>query len=206
MNEDTLARAFEPFFTTKEVGKGSGLGLSMVHGFVEQSRGRLKIQSALGKGTCVKLYLPRALKEAEHFEAPLTSRVLRGGFEKVLVVEDNDLVRAQVTSELKTLGYRVVSVEQGAQALEAIRQTPDFDLLFTDSVLPGGMDGRQLAEEARKLRPTLPVLFTSGHTENGAEGHGRLDPGVALLKKPFRRHDLAAKVRQVLASNEKTSS
>ena len=201
MDGDTVARAFEPFFTTKPVGKGSGLGLSMVFGFIKQSQGHVKIYSEPGQGTTVRLYLPRAASADTGTEAE-ESGARQDGQEKILLVEDDDLVRNHVAGQLRDLGYRVVAVSNGADAIEALRQTSDFDLLFTDVVMPGGMNGRELAEMARVLRPALPVLFTSGYTENAIVHHGRLDPGVHLLAKPYRRRDLAAKLRLVLSTPE----
>ncbi|HEY4342819.1 MAG TPA: PAS domain S-box protein [Parvibaculum sp.] len=202
MPPEVATRAFEPFFTTKAVGKGSGLGLSMVYGFVKQSGGHVKIYSEAGQGTNVKIYLPRG--EAEAAEAPDRRRAAddQRGNELILLVEDNDLVRSYVDGQLKSLGYRVIAVDNGPEALEVIRGGEAIDLLFTDVVMPGGLNGRQLAEEARKLMPALKVLFTSGYTENAIVHHGRLDRGVHLLSKPYRRSELAAKVRLVLGAAE----
>lgn len=198
MTREVVARAFEPFFTTKQAGKGSGLGLSMVYGFVRQSGGHAKIYSESGQGTTVRLYFPRAAAVGAAVEPARPDRELVGGSEHVLVVEDDELVREHVVMQLRGLGYRVTGVESGLRALEALREVPDVDLLFTDVVMPGGMNGRELAQAARLLRPALPVLFTSGYTENAIVHHGRLDRGVSLLSKPYRRQELAAKVRQVL--------
>jgi PAS domain S-box-containing protein len=198
MDEPTIERAFEPFFTTKGVGKGSGLGLSMVYGFVKQSHGHVRIYSELEHGTTVKLYLPRAetSEAAEHEE--LTIANVQTGNERILVVEDDSLVREYVSAQLTGLGYHVVAVGDGPSALQVIQKGEAFDLLFTDVVMPGGMSGRDVADEIQKLRPTLPVLFTSGYTENAIFHHDRLDPGVQLLAKPYRREDLANKVRLVI--------
>ena len=199
MSAQTLARAFEPFFTTKPVGQGTGLGLSMVYGFARQSCGHVKIYSELGQGTTVRLYLPRADHEAA---APLPQQPagtdLRGEA-LVLVVEDDELVRRFATDTLRSLGYRVLSAEHGAAALEVLRARSDIELLFTDVVMPGGVNGRQLADAALALYPQLKVLFTSGYTENAIVHHGRLDRGVHLLAKPYRAVDLARKLRAVLA-------
>jgi len=205
MDQEALARAFEPFFTTKEVGKGSGLGLSMVHGFVEQSKGWVKIESVLGRGACIKLYLPKGGRAIHPVVHESVSPVATGGSEKILVAEDDEFVRAQVTSELEELGYQVVSVATGAQALEALRLANDLDLLFTDVVMSGGMNGRQLADAALELQPNLPVLFTSGYADAIAP-QGQLDAGISLLRKPYRRRDLAAKVRETLGSVRKLQS
>ncbi|MEN3976525.1 PAS domain S-box protein [Emcibacter sp. SYSU 3D8] len=198
MPPDVVSRAFEPFFTTKDVGKGSGLGLSMVYGFVKQSGGHIKIYSELGQGTVIRLYLPRT-RDADHSTDASASRAASpSGTDKILLVEDDDLVRVHVEKQLLGLGYSVVAVSSGPQALEVLRNVADFDLLFTDVVMPGGMNGQQLAAEARRLQPRLPVLFSSGYTENAIIHHGRLDPGVHLLNKPYRREEMARKVREVL--------
>lgn len=195
-----LSRVFDPFFTTKEFGKGTGLGLSMVYGFVKQSRGHIKIYSEVGHGTAVKMYLPRAsgIDDASE-ESPAESPVDFRGTEKILLVEDDEYVRNYASDQLVDLGYYVFSMKNGADALECLQQVPDIDLLFTDVVMPGGMSGRELAEQARKLRPGLKVLYTSGYTENSIVHQGRLDKGVQLLNKPYRRIELAQKIRAVLA-------
>jgi PAS domain S-box-containing protein len=198
MAPDVVAQVFEPFFTTKDVGKGSGLGLSMVFGFVKQSRGHIKIYSELGHGTTVKLYLPRAKSERCDADLAGPPSTPSGGTETVLLVEDNDRVRTHVRAQLEGLGYRVVAVRDGPAALDVLRQNAEIDLLFTDIVMPRGMNGRQVADAAQALRPLLRVLFTSGYPESAIFHHGRLDPGIHLLQKPYRRHDLALKVRLVL--------
>lgn len=198
MSPDVMCRAFEPFFTTKPMGKGSGLGLSMVYGFVKQSGGHAKIYSEPGEGTTIKLYFPRAGEGSADVYEAARPQAASGGHEHILVVEDDDLVRGHVIGLLEGLGYRVTSVGSGPAAIAAIEEHSSIDLLFTDVVLPGGMNGRQLAEAAQELRPTLKVLFTSGYTENAIVHHGRLDRGVQLLGKPYRRQELAAKVRKVL--------
>ena len=193
---EVIRRAFEPFFTTKRDGKGSGLGLSMVYGFVKQSRGHIKIYSEVNQGTTVKLYLPRA--DASPAKSAATGARASGGTEKVLFVEDDDLVRAHVLSQLRLLGYRVIETRNAREALEAARRIDDFDLLFTDVVMPGGMTGRQLADEIQLLRPGIKVLYTSGYTENAIVHHGHLDPGVQFIGKPFRQADLDEKIRTTL--------
>lgn len=195
---DHMGRVFEPFFTTKEAGKGSGLGLSMVYGFVKQSRGHIRVYSEPGEGTSFKLYFPQAQAKDEMDPFERESREVAGGKETVLVVEDNDLVREHVTAQLSDFGYRVLSAPAGLEAMTILNQTPHVDLLFTDVVMPGGMGGRALADAARLIKPDLKVLFTSGYTENSIVHNGRLDPGVDLLTKPYRREQLAAKVRKVL--------
>lgn len=198
MPPEIVSRAFEPFFTTKQMGKGSGLGLSMVYGFTKQSGGHIKIYSEVGEGTTVKLYLPRAVNSADAIYEGHVAPVIERGHEKILLVEDDPLVREHVNVLLKGLGYQVITANNAADAMDMIMQLPDLDLLFTDIVMPGLMNGRQLADRARELRPELKVLFTSGYTENAIVHHGRLDRGVHLLNKPYRRQELAAKVRKVL--------
>jgi signal transduction histidine kinase/CheY-like chemotaxis protein len=190
-------RVFDPFFTTKALGKGTGLGLSMVYGFVKQSGGHIKIYSEEGYGTTIKIYLPRADGAGEVTvvaEAP----AIVGGSEVLLVVEDDELVRKYVISNLSSLGYAVHTASSAGEALTLVAQGLAFDLLFTDVVLGAGMNGRQLADEVRKMRPDLKVLYTSGYTENAIVHHGRLDAGIRLLTKPYRRADLARMLRLAL--------
>lgn len=198
MDEATRARVFEPFFTTKDVGKGSGLGLSMVYGFVTQSKGRVEIDTALGEGTAVKLYLPRAAQAAAARDIGPIAEALSGD-ERVLVVEDDDLVRAQVASELVGLGYRVVTARNALEAMEMLCAGEPFDLLFTDVVMPGGVNGRQLADAVREMLPRLPVLYTTGNPDIVMGGNGGLAAGTHLLRKPYRRRELAIKLREALA-------
>lgn len=200
MDEKTLAHAFDPFFTTKEVGKGSGLGLSMVYGFVRQSRGHVRIYSEPGHGTTVRLYLPYAQENADNAEKVSdVSSCASHGSEKILLVEDDEMVRDYVLAQLRSLGYQVVSASNGSDALEKLEQQGDaFDLLFTDLVMPGGMSGLQLADHAKRICPDLPVLLTSGYTDNIAFRHGGAVHGLPLLSKPYRKQDLAAKVRGLL--------
>jgi PAS domain S-box-containing protein len=199
MNPQTVAQAFEPFFTTKPVGKGTGLGLSQVYGFVKQSSGHVKIYSEPDQGTTVKLYLPRLAGEAvpdSELDQPLNPEA--GREETLLVVEDDDDVRAYSVDSLRELGYRVLETRDGPSALRLLDQESRVDLLFTDVVLPNGMTGAQLAAQARSIRPSLKVLFTTGYARNAIVHHGRLDNGVHLIVKPFSFNDLAAKVRDVL--------
>jgi nitrogen-specific signal transduction histidine kinase len=190
-------KVFEPFFTTKGVGKGTGLGLSMVYGFVKQSNGHIKIYSEEGHGTTIKIYLPRAGEQAGEAAAE-AAVALEGGSETILVVEDDPLVRSYVATQLNGLGYTTLTAANAAEALEYIDGVKDFDLLFTDVIMPGSLNGRQLADEAVRRRPGLKVLYTSGYTENAIVHHGRLDPGVLLLAKPYRKSDLARMVRIAL--------
>lgn len=196
---ENLQRVFEPFFTTKGKGEGTGLGLAMVYGFCKQSGGHVNLYSEPGQGTTVRLYLPRLTGVAS--EAPIRQDrpEVVGGTEIVLLVEDDDLVRRFASEQLIGLGYRVILARNGAEALERLRSSEPVDLLFTDVVMPG-MSGRLLAQEALKLRPALKVLYTSGYTENAIVHQGRLDPGVNLLAKPYRRDELARKIREALAA------
>jgi len=201
-------KVFEPFFTTKEAGKGTGLGLSMVHGFVKQSGGHIKIYSEEGHGTSIKLYLPAASGRAEAF-VPMVEPA-RGAGETILVVEDDALVRGFVIAQLHNLGYRTAAAADGRAALEYVESGQPFDLLFTDVVMPGGITGRQLADEVGRRQPGTRVLYTSGYTENSIVHQGRLDQGVMLLSKPYRKSELAGIVRLALgdgiAKNLETGS
>lgn len=198
MAPETLRQAFEPFFTTKDVGEGSGLGLSMVFGFTKQSGGHIKIYSEPNDGTSVKLYFPRLQNEQETDSRRAAEVPLKGGTEHILIAEDDDLVLEHLKNQLISLGYRVSEAMSGPEAFEVLQTNDDIDLLLTDVVMPGGMNGRELAEYAQSARPSLKVLFTSGYTENAIVHQGRLDPGVALLSKPYTRLELATKVRRVL--------
>jgi PAS domain S-box-containing protein len=199
MSEDALSRAFEPFFTTKPVGEGTGLGLSQVYGFVKQSGGHVKIYSELGQGTCVKIYLPRLNHTArDTASAAELSTPEAAAQETILVVEDDDDVRAYSVEILRDLGYRVIEAHDGPSALRLLERQFRVDLLFTDVVLPGGMTGAQVAAQARGIKPNLKVLFTTGYARNAIVHHGRLDQGVQLITKPFTISDLATRVRGVL--------
>lgn len=193
-----LQRVFEPFFTTKDTGKGTGLGLSMVYGFVKQSAGHVAIYSELHQGTTVKLYLPRASGVATVVAPTESDNVLVGGSATVLLVEDDEAVRQVALNALHSLGYTVIEASDGPSALAVLEQRTDVQLLFTDIVMPGGMNGRALADAARQLHPGLHVLYTSGYTENAIVHHGRLDEGALLLSKPYRRIDLDRAVRAAL--------
>ncbi|MBR0857169.1 CHASE3 domain-containing protein [Bradyrhizobium liaoningense] len=196
MPAEIQQKAFEPFFTTKEVGKGSGLGLSMVYGFVKQSGGHIKIYSEEGHGTTIKLYLPPGEGTAD--VAASAGPQAEGGAETIFVVEDDALVRNFVTAQLQSLGYRTIAAADSRAALQMIEAGEPFDLLFTDVVIPGGMSGRELAEKVATLRPGLKVLYTSGYTDNAIVHHGKLDDGVMLLTKPYRRNQLAEMIRKAL--------
>ncbi|MEO8059181.1 MAG: ATP-binding protein [Burkholderiales bacterium] len=201
ISAEHLKRVFEPFFTTKEVGKGTGLGLSMVYGFVKQSGGHISIYSEPGHGSTVKLYLPRApaSESAVFAEAGQGSAMPLGGTGTILLVEDDEAVRQYALVQLRAFGYTVVEAANGPSAMAILQQRVDVDLLFTDVVMPGGMNGRALADAARALRPGLRVLYTSGYTENAIVHHGRLDEGARLLSKPYRRDELDRAVREALA-------
>jgi signal transduction histidine kinase len=196
--KEALSRVFEPFFTTKDVGRGTGLGLSMVYGFVKQSGGHVTIYSEEGHGTTVKMYFPRHFGAAQMrspaFEAAMPEA---SEGEVILLVEDNDDVRAYSASVLRDLGYNVLEAAQPDSAAKFVESDARIDLLFTDVVLPG-RSGKVLAEEALKMRPHLKVLFTTGYSRNAIVHHGRLDPGVQLVSKPFTAEQLALKVREVL--------
>jgi PAS domain S-box-containing protein len=199
MDKETLAQVFVPFFTTKPVGKGTGLGLSQVYGFIKQSGGHVRIYSEVGHGTSVRLYLPRLLGTVSQ-ETPAEKLPSPGADkgETVLVVEDDDDVRAYSVEVLRDLGYRVLEAHDGPSALRLLERQPKVDLIFTDVVLPGGMTGAQVAARARAIDPLVKTLFTTGYARNAIIHHGRLDRGVQLITKPFTREDLAAKVRDVL--------
>ena len=198
--QNLIEKVFEPFFTTKGIGKGSGLGLSMVYGFVKQSNGHVKIYSEEGHGTTVKLYLPQA---AGVPEVPATETSIAAkdhGDESILIVEDDALVRDYVVTQISRFGYHTLAASNAAEGLKIINGPERIDLLFTDVIIPGGMNGRQLATEALKRRPGLKVLYTSGYTENAIVHHGRLDAGVLLLPKPYVSSELARMIRTALAS------
>ena len=190
-------KVFNPFFTSKGPGKGTGLGLSMVYGFIKQSAGHITIYSEKGHGTTIKMYLPPAMGALPAAE-PAPAPTVEGGHETILVVEDDTLVRDYVLTQLHSLGYVTLDAANAGEALLLARNGHPFDLLFTDVIMPG-MNGRQLADEMAKFRPGLKVLYTSGYTENAIIHHGRLDEGVLLLAKPYRKSDMALMIRKALA-------
>jgi signal transduction histidine kinase/ActR/RegA family two-component response regulator len=202
MTPQVLAQVFQPFFSTKPTGSGTGLGLSMVYGFVRQSGGHVKIYSEPGHGTTVKLYLPRAHEGADAVDATPGSGTDAGGDETVLVVEDDAAVRGATVEMLQELGYRVLKAGDADQALvvidDAVAHHAAIDLLFTDVVMPGRLKSPELADKARERLPGIAVLFTSGYAQNAIVHGGRLDPGVELLPKPYTAQALASKVRAVL--------
>jgi CheY-like chemotaxis protein len=200
MSEETLAHVFEPFFTTKPEGRGTGLGLAQVHGFVKQSGGHIKLYSELGHGTTVKIYLPRYM-QADEPEAVSDHAAanLRDGRESVLLVEDDEDVRLYAAEALETLGYDVFQAAEAQSALRILDEHPGIALLFTDVGLPG-LNGRKLAEKARRRSPSLKILYTTGYASNAVVHNGILDAGVELLSKPFTTEALAHKFDQLLGS------
>jgi len=199
MDQDTIAKAFEPFFTTKPIGQGTGLGLSMIYGFAQQSEGYARIDSVPGEGTTLKIYLPRyrgAVDDGDAQDAHAPSQRADAG-EVVLVVEDDAVVRGLVVEELTELGYTAIEAEDGAAGLETLRSDRRIDLLVTDIGLPG-LNGRQMADAARVARPTLKVLFMTGYAENAALASGFLEPGMAMITKPFAMDALATRIREMI--------
>jgi len=201
MAPEVIARAFDPFFTTKPLGQGTGLGLSMIYGFTQQSGGQVRIASAVGRGTTVRLLLPRhhgaSEPEAEPPGLADAPRAEQG--ETVLIVDDEPTVRMLVTEVLEDLGYTAIEAADGATGLKVLHSDVRIDLVVTDVGLPGGMNGRQMADAARVRRPGLKVLFITGYAETTALGTGRLEPGTAVLTKPFVVEALASRIREMLA-------
>ena len=201
MSEEVARQAVEPFYTTKDVGRGSGLGLSMVYGFVKQSGGHLSIYGEVGEGTTIKVYLPRThLTPAEEDTYSEVSVPRKGAGEVILLVEDDESLRRLTASLLADMGYKVYQAENALAARKVFSQLPRLDLLLTDVVLPGHVGGRALSEILIAEQPGLKVLYMSGYTENSIVHNGRLDPGAILLQKPFRKEKLAIKVTQALMS------
>ena len=199
MSADTIERAFEPFFTTKPIGQGTGLGLSMIYGFARQSGGQVRIYSEPGSGTTVCIYLPRHLGAAEEAEREHGTKKVEGaGGQTVLVVDDESTIRDLIDEVLGDLGYTVIGAGDGASGLKVLQSGAKVDLLITDVGLPNGLNGRQVADAARSLRPAMKVLFITGYAENAAVGNGHLEPGMELLTKPFTLDALAMKVSDML--------
>jgi signal transduction histidine kinase len=206
MAPKVLARVFEPLFTTKPGSQSSGLGLSAVFGFVKQSGGHVKVESQENNGTTVNIYLPRARSEQMAHPAPAETPLQPpSGDETILVVEDDAQVRKTVVHQLRSLGYRVIEADRAGQALAALDRHGDIDLMFTDMILPGGIGGRELAREARIVRPDLRILFTSGHLR-GLRADHRLEPTDVFIGKPYRLRDLAEKVREALGHGEQKAA
>ncbi len=202
MTPDVIAKAFDPFFTTKPIGQGTGLGLSMIYGFARQSGGQVRIYSEVGDGTMVCIYLPRHLGEAERPEVvpELSSAPRATDGETVLVVDDEPTVRMLVMEVLEELGYAAIEAGDGASGLRVLQSDARIDLLVTDVGLPGGMNGRQMADAARTARPDLKVLFITGYAENAAVGNGHLEPGMHVMTKPFAMEALASRIKELIAS------
>ena len=204
MPPDVVAHAFEPFFTTKPTGQGTGLGLSMIYGFTRQSGGQVRIYSEVGSGTTVHIYLPRHQGEVDtevlRAGLPETPRAAAG--ETVLIIDDEPSVRMLVTEVLEGLGYAAIEAADGVSGLKVLQSDVRIDLLITDVGLPGGMNGRQMAEVARQSRPKLRVLFITGYAENAAIGHGHLEPGMHVLTKPFSIEALASRVKSIIADGK----
>jgi signal transduction histidine kinase len=200
MTEDVIAKAFDPFFTTKPLGQGTGLGLSMIYGFAQQSGGQVRIHSEVGAGTTVCIYLPRHRGAAEADEATPNSTVVprAGAGETVLVVDDEPTVRMLVTEVLADLGYTAIEAADSIGGLKVLQSDVRIDLLVTDVGLPGGMNGRQLADAGRETRPGLNVLFITGFAENALLGEGQLEPGMSVLTKPFTVDTLAGRIRELI--------
>ncbi len=198
---EVVSRIFDPFFTTKPTGQGTGLGLSMIHGFVRQSGGQVRVYSEVGQGTTMCLYLPRHHGPKAEAEAPaeLAEPPRTAAGETVLVVDDEPTVRMLVADALKDVGYHVLEAEDGAVGLKLLRSEAKVDLLITDLILPGGMSGRQLAEAARAARPNLRVLFITGYAENALVGNGQLEPGTPVVTKPFAMDALVRRTKDLLA-------
>jgi CheY-like chemotaxis protein len=199
MDAATVEHAFEPFFTTKEIGKGTGLGLSQVYGFVRQSAGHVRIDSEPGRGATVKMFLPRCPDSGNNASAARHSSPTRAnGNECILVVEDDEALRAHTTEALSDLGYQVLEAPQPAVALRILEEPRQINLLFTDVVMPGGMNGRQLADAALQRRPGLKVMFTTGYSRSALLDPRQSDPNIQLLRKPFSVNTLAVRVRGIL--------
>jgi CheY-like chemotaxis protein len=201
MPEEVANHVFEPFFTTKEVGKGSGLGLAQVYGFLQQSGGEVRVQSRVGEGTIFQLYLPLTDRPLPASATTSNARAVVGGTEELLVVEDDEQVRALTVEMLKGLGYGVIVAPNAKAALALLKGKRQFGAMMTDVVMPGGMSGIQLAKTARKLRPGLPILLTSGY----AGGQGAADDEFAFLSKPYEFGVLASRLRDLIGAEEAVS-
>jgi PAS domain S-box-containing protein len=201
MRPDVVEKAFDPFFTTKPIGMGTGLGLSMIYGFARQSGGQVRIYSEFGQGTMVCIYLPRHFGDGDVVEEVLPRAVVEhaGAGETVLVIDDEPLVRMLVVDTLEELGYKAIEAEDGPSGMKALRSAGHIDLLITDVGLPNGMNGRQVAEAARQVRPGLKVLFITGYAENAVLNHGHLDHGMQVVTKPFDMTDLSRRIQAIIS-------
>jgi CheY-like chemotaxis protein len=204
MTPEVIAKAFDPFFTTKPIGQGTGLGLSMIYGFAQQSGGQVRIYSEVGQGTTVCVYLPRHYGDAgsEPVSGQNLAMIPAGAGETVLVVDDEPTVRLLIADVLADLGYAAIEAADGAAGLKVLQSDARVDLLITDVGLPGGMNGRQLADAARVTRAGLRVLFITGYAENAILNHGHLEPGMQVLTKPFAIDTLAARIREAIGCGD----
>ncbi len=202
MPPEVITRAFEPFYTTKLAGQGTGLGLSMIYGFSRQSDGQVRIHSEVGKGTTVTIFLPRSHGDAdvESGRAEVAKPIPAEPGQTVLVVDDEANIRMLVIDVLEELGYSAIEARDGPAALKVLQSDMRIDLLVTDVGMPGGMNGRQVSDAGRTLRPGLKTLFITGYAETAVISHGHLDKGMAVLTKPFAMDDLAAKIRSLIVT------
>jgi CheY-like chemotaxis protein len=201
MTAETAAKAFEPFFTTKPLGSGTGLGLSMIYGFIRQSGGQAKIYSEVGKGSTISLYLPRNTAEQVEAAPAQSQEIPRAGRgETVLVVDDEPTVRMLVAEILEELGYKAIEAADGAAGLRILESNVRIDLMVTDVGLPGGMNGRQMADYSRASRPDLKVLFITGYAESAVIGNGNLDANMHVMTKPFSVEGLAMRIKSLIES------
>jgi len=200
MTPEVLSRAFDPFYTTKPLGQGTGLGLSMVYGFARQSNGQVRLYSEVGSGTTVRLYLPRHFGEAEAEDEPpqFEAMPVAGSGETVLIVDDEPTVRMLVTEVLEELGYAAIEAADSLSGMKVLNSDVRIDLLITDVGLPGGLNGRQMADAAREKRPALKVLFITGYAENAAISNGHLHPGMHVMTKPFAMDQLALRIKSIM--------
>jgi CheY-like chemotaxis protein len=208
MAPDAIERAFDPFFTTKPMGQGTGLGLSMTYGFAKQSGGQVRIYSEVGKGTTMRIFLPQHAGEedAESLPAQATEAPRAQAGETVLIVDDDEAVRMLVTEVLQELGYGAIEAPDGTSGLNVLQSNARIDLLITDVGLPGGMNGRQIADAARVHRPGLKVLFITGYAENAVVRNGYLEAGMQIMIKPFTMEALATRIQDVIACEHATKT
>jgi CheY-like chemotaxis protein len=201
MSAEVITKAFDPFFTTKPLGQGTGLGLSMIYGFTKQSGGQVRVQSTVGQGTTMCVYLPRYVGETQrnHDDAQSSATLQAKTGETILIVDDEPTVRTLLKDVLNDLGYNLLEAADSVEGLEALRSSAHIDLLITDVGLPGGMNGRQMADAGRQIRPKLKTLFITGYAENSVIGNGQLGPGMQVLTKPFAVDTLVSRVSGLLS-------